>query len=125
MEKKKYIFLKNISPKNILLILFILAAVYYFHLFWPQLNVLVTPDFGSSDIWHGHMPLKYFLAESLKNHSFPFWSKDLGTGYPLLAQGHLGTFNILNIVIYYCFSFPLASNLFFFINTLICLLGLN
>ncbi len=85
-------------------------------------KTLVTPDFGLSDLWHHHIPLKYFLFKSINSQSWPFWSKDLGFGLPILAQGEIGTFSIFNLFYFFC-PFTLAFNLSYLLAILISLSG--
>ncbi len=70
-----------------------------------------TPDFGHSDIWHFNFALKFFLSETLKKGYFPLWSKDLGTGFPLLGEGQTGIFNLYNLLAFRFLDPVLAFNL--------------
>ncbi len=74
-----------------------------------------TADFGHSDIWHFNFALKFFLSQALKQGYLPFWSKDLGMGYPLLGEGQIGMFNIFNLVLFKFFDPVTAFNLSFLI----------
>lgn len=74
-----------------------------------------TMDFGHSDIWHFNFPLKFFLAETLKSGFLPLWSKNLGTGFPLLAEGQIGLFNPFNFFLFKFFDPVTAFNLSFLI----------
>ncbi|MBI3559116.1 hypothetical protein HY085_01855 [Candidatus Gottesmanbacteria bacterium] len=74
-----------------------------------------TADFGHSDIWHFNFALKFFLSQALKQGYLPFWSKDLGMGFPLLGEGQIGIFNIFNLVLFKFLDPVTAFNLSFII----------
>lgn len=100
-------FLRSYWP---LLVLILLTLLYFTKLFFPP-QIFVTPDFGLSDILSLNFPIKSFLSESLKHGAFPLWSKDIGTGFPLLAEGQMGAFNFINLLLFLCFPSWLAFNL--------------
>lgn len=80
-------------------------------LFFPTPKLFATPDYGRSDIWNFNMPLKFFLSESLKRRELPLWNKDIGTGFPVLAEGQIGTFFLPNLILFGFLPFFLAWNL--------------
>lgn len=82
-----------------------------------------TPDFGHSDVWHFNFPLKFLLSVALKNGYFPLWSKDIGTGFPLLGEGQIGMFNLANMIIFRLFNPVLAFNLSLIIIVLTVVTG--
>lgn len=82
-----------------------------------------TPDFGHSDIWHFNFALKFLLSQTLKAGYLPFWSKDIGTGFPLLAEGQTGMFNLYNLIAFKFLSPVLAFNLGFITIFLTAALG--
>lgn len=82
-------------------IIYLLLSIFFFlPLFYPEPHLFVTPDFGKSDIWNFNYPLKNFLSESLKRGELPLWSKDIGAGFPVLAEGQIGTFHPLNLFLF-------------------------
>jgi hypothetical protein len=107
-----------------LLFLLFLIVVFNYRLFYPSLSFFSNPDFGHSDLLHGFYPLKLFLAESLKNGSIHFWSKDMGSGYPVFADGQIGTFAIINLVAFTIFSFVTALNVVYLFSFLIAGIGM-
>ena len=83
--------------------------------------MLVTPDYGLSDIWNFNYPLKNLLSESLKQGKIPLWTDMIGNGYPIMAEGQIGTFSPINLVIFGLFPMPqafTAALIFVFITTL-------
>lgn len=72
-----------------------------------------TPDIGHSDIWHFNFSLKYLLGTALHQGYLPLWSKDLGTGFPLLGEGQVGMLNFINLILFRLFDPVTAFNLGF------------
>ncbi len=62
-------------------------------------KVLFTPDFGESDAYHFNFAMKYYLADSLKHNTIPFWTELIQGGYPLLSEGQIGAFYIPNVLL--------------------------
>ncbi len=87
------------------------VAIFFHQLFYPKLQLIYTPDFGSSDIFHFNYSLKDFLSQSLKKNQFPLWSQDLNSGFPVLAEGQIGTFNFSNLLLFKFLPTPIAFNL--------------
>jgi len=58
--------------------------------------MLVTPDYGLSDVWNFNYPLKNLLSESLKQGKIPFWTDMIGNGFPIAAEGQIGAFSPIN-----------------------------
>lgn len=92
-------------------ILLVVIFLFFANLFIPKLQTFVTPDFGQSDIFQLNVPLKFFLAENLKNNQLPLWNPYIANGFPALAEGQTGTFFILNLILFKFLPFPLAFNL--------------
>lgn len=107
----------------VVLLILILCFLFFSRLFYPKPSLFYTPDFGQSDIWNFNYPIKNFLAQSLKSGQLPFWSKDVGTGFPFLAEGQIGTFNIFNLILFYIFPAWLAWNLSYLIIFFAAFLG--
>ncbi len=83
-----------------------------------------NPDYGRSDIWHFNLPLKFFFSQALKDGYFPFWAKDVGTGFPLLAEGQVGMFSIYNLIAFKFLDPILAFNLGFLVTILTAASGM-
>lgn len=86
----------------------------------------MIPDFGESDVVHLNIPLKEILSASLKNNSFPLWTPLLASGFPILAEGQIGTFYLPNLFFFRFFPTVVAYNmnlvLAFLLSGLGCLL---
>lgn len=70
--------------------------------------MIVTPDYGLSDIWHFNYPLKNLLSESLKHGKLPLWTDLIGNGFPIAAEGQIGAFSPLNWIIFGLLPMPTA-----------------
>ena len=105
-------FMKRFLPDSAaLLILFCLVAVFFARLFYPTQQLLVTPDFGRSDAWHFSMPTKFALSESIKRGELPLWRSDIGTGFPLFAEGQTGSLYLPNLVLFRYLDWVTAYNI--------------
>lgn len=94
------------------ILLIIIFTLFFFHqLFYPKIQLIYTPDFGSSDIFHFNYSLKDFLSQSLKKGEWPLWTDYINSGFPVLAEGQIGTFNISNLILYKFLPTYLAFNL--------------
>ncbi|GEM_PF-5465638 len=70
--------------------------------------MLITPDYGLSDIWNFNYPLKNLLSESLKQGKIPLWTDMIGNGFPIGAEGQIGTFSPFNWLVFGLFPMPQA-----------------
>lgn len=98
------------------LFFFILLIILFGKLFYPHLSLFVTPDFGESDILNFNYPLKDFLSQSLKRYELPLWSKDLNTGFPLLAEGQIGALYLPNLLLFFFLPTTIAFNLSYILH---------
>lgn len=94
-----------------ILTIILIIGFFFLRLFIPDQQIFVTPDFGQSDIFQLNLPAKYSLSQSLKNNELPLWNKNIGNGFPQFAEGQIGTFNILNLVVFKFLPFPLSYNI--------------
>ncbi len=81
--------------------------------FWQGLftnSIIVLGDFTGSDLLDLHLPYKYALRDSYMHGAVPLWSRYLGTGYPLLAEGQSGPLYPPNILLSFIEPF-LALNI--------------
>ncbi|MBI3366657.1 hypothetical protein HY041_03460, partial [Candidatus Roizmanbacteria bacterium] len=83
-------------------------------------KLLFTPDFGESDSYHFNLSLKYFLSDSLKKNSIPFWTNSLSGGYPLFSESQIGSLFLPNIIFLKFLHFTDGYTLLF-IFAFICL----
>ncbi len=99
-------------------------VLFFLPLFWPTQQLLVTPDFGKSDSWHFSFATKYALWESLHEGKLPLWSDKIGDGFPLFAEGQIGTFFLPNLILFTFVGDPvLAYNLSLVVTVLILAWG--
>src|SRR4030043_244974 len=99
---------KHLFPVSIVILVFF---IFFSRLFYPEPHLFFTPDFGRSDIWNFNYPLKDFLSESLKNGELPFWNKNIGTGFPVFAEGQVGALYLPNLILFGLLPTWLAWNI--------------
>src|SRR3989344_4136260 len=99
--------------RNLLPVVVILAivAAFFWRLFFPTPSLLYTVEIIGSDIWNVYYPMKHFLSDSLKSGQLPFWAKDIGTGFPLFAEGQVGALYLPNLILFFLFPPWMAWNL--------------
>jgi len=84
--------------------------VFFSRLFWPVPKLIVTPDFGRSDAWHSSFSAKFFLSESLARGNLPLWNPYIGGGYPMHAEGLVGSLFLPNLILFRFFNVVTAYN---------------
>ena len=89
----------------------VFSFLFFSRFFSPKPQLLFTPDFRSSDIFHFNYALKDYLSVSLKANQLPLWSDKIGGGMPVLAEGQIGAFNFFNLVFFRLLPVWLAFNL--------------
>ena len=100
-----------------------LLSVFFIRLFYPGSSLFMIPDFGESDVLHLNLPLKQILSESLKSGYFPLWTNLLGNGFPLLAEGQIGTFYLPNLILFRFMPLIPAYNLNLLISFFLAFTG--
>jgi len=85
--------------------------------------MLVTPDYGLSDVWNFNYPLKNLLSESLKQGKIPFWTDMIGNGFPIAAEGQIGAFSPINWLVFGLFPMPQAFTIAILLTFLITFSG--
>lgn len=103
--------MQRIKKSIPLIILAGLIIIFFFRLFYPSLSLFMIPDFGESDVLHLNLPFKYILSQSLQNHEWPLWTPYLANGFPLLAEGQIGTFYLPNLLLFRFLPLVTAYNL--------------
>jgi len=96
------------------LALFIICLVSFAalsHLFLPELKLIATPEFEASDATQLSYASKFWYGQKIKAHELPMWSKDIGSGFPVLGEGQTGIFYLPNIVLFTLLPIPLAYNI--------------
>jgi hypothetical protein len=94
----------------------ILSLLFLRRLFFPELSLIVTPDFGISDSWNYNISMKFYLWENIRNFHIPVWTNLIGNGTPLLGEGQIGIFFLPNLLLAF-----LLGNFAFYYNLLILL----
>ena len=89
----------------------ILVVAFFFRFFFPEPQLLVTPDFGRSDSWHFSVITKFLLGKSLHQGELPLWSSTMGAGFPLIGEGQIGAFYLPNLIFFRLFDPVGAYNL--------------
>lgn len=77
----------------------LVVVIFFFRLFWPVPQLIVTPDFGQFDSL-ANFSAKYVLSQSLEQNTFPFWLSGWHGGFPLFANAGVGTVFAPNLVLY-------------------------
>ena len=86
--------------------------------FYPKLFML-KGAWLQSDYREQHFPWANHLSESLKEGRIPFWTDEIESGFPLVAEGQIAAFYVPNLIFYYflpirqAYSFNLIFHLFF------------
>lgn len=88
-----------------------LVMAFFSRLFWPTQTLIMTQDFGRSDIWHAGLPYRYFLWESLQNKTLPLWNPYQGGGFPVFSESLSGALFIPNTILFTFLDFVTAYNL--------------
>src|SRR3989344_6879798 len=112
--------IRNLLP---IAIITIIILSFFSRLFYPEERLFITPDFGGSDIFDLNLPAKYSLSESLKNNQLPLWNKDIGAGFPQLAEGQIGALNMYNLVAFKFIPFPYSYNISYIVIFFTAALG--
>lgn len=104
--------------------LFLFIIIFFLRLFYPESSLFMIPDFGESDVLHLNLPLKITLSASLKSHQWPLWTSLIGNGFPLLAEGQIGTFYLPNLIMFRFFDPIFAYNTNLVISYVIAAFGM-
>jgi len=124
-----FIQVRNFVTKNkhhtFVALLELIIVIYFFReLFWPEPKIFFTPELtGRSDILNFFYPIKKLLSDSLKEGGLPLWSKYAAGGYPVFAEGQIGTFNLTNVILFGTLPTLFALNLSYVIIFLTSFFG--
>lgn len=80
-------------------IIILLVSAFFFRLFWPTPQIIITPDFGQSDAVSA-ISTKFFYSTQLSQHRIPLWTSLIGGGYPIFALGTMATFFLPNLILF-------------------------
>ncbi len=105
------------------LLIGVIVLAFFARMFYPDLAVFITPEFGQSDLFHLNYPMKFFLSDSLAQGHLPLWNDYIGTGFPQLAEGQIGALNMTNLLLYTFIPFPYVINVAYVVMFLTAALG--
>ena len=88
-----------------------IAAALLFAPAWLTSSIIYVGDYTGSDLLDMNLPLRFLAAQAVKEGSLPFWSPEIGCGFPLLAEGQAGVFYPSTLPLFLLFSVTWASNL--------------
>lgn len=57
-----------------------------------------TPAVGTNDYMDTNIPFRQFYNNKINQGKLPIWSKDISSGYPILAEGQIQALNPLNLL---------------------------
>ena len=77
----------------------LLSIVYFSKIIFNSF-IPFSSNYYLSDILDLNLPFKSLLADFLQNNSLPLWSNEIATGYPVFAEGQIGSLYPLNILLY-------------------------
>lgn len=75
---------------------------------WPLISLRAS-FLGGDNLVQFYPWMKAYSA-AIKNFTFPFWTGQIQSGFPLAAEGQTGVFYPLNILIFYLLPFNFAFN---------------
>lgn len=101
-------------------IITVLVVAFFFRLFWPTPQVIITPDFGQSDAVSSFSMKQYYSAQ-LSEHRIPLWTSLIGGGYPIFALGTMATFFLPNLIFFTFLSPVMAYNVVLVLS--LCIMG--
>jgi hypothetical protein len=87
----------------------LIVFLFFFRLFFPTPQLIVTPDFGQSDATSG-FATKVWYANALSGGRIPLWTSLVSGGYPKFAEGEMGALYPPNIVISTLLPAPYVYN---------------
>ncbi|MDP8297931.1 MAG: hypothetical protein RAP41_07125 [Candidatus Orphnella occulta] len=72
--------------------------------------IFMRAGFLAGDSLVQFYPWSEVYSEAIKRFSFPFWCEYFHSGFPLMAEGQVGGFYPLNILMYFLLPFKIAYN---------------
>lgn len=92
--------------KHLGFIIFLVAIIF---IFLGKL-IFMKASFLNGDYLQQFYPWSKIYSEAIKNFSFPFWIRYVNSGFPLMAEGQIGGFYPLNIILFFLLPFNIAYN---------------
>ena len=103
----------KIKNKAYIFIAFITISIFFYPLFFSGQTLYFR------DIHAIFYPMKYFLAQSLKSGSIPFWCPLYFCGSPFMSDIQSGVFYLPSLI-FLVFSYPLSFNLYIVFHIFLC-----
>ena len=103
----------TIRNKVYIFIAFITALIFFHPLFFADQTLYFR------DIQSIFYPMKYFLAQSLRSGSIPFWCPMYFSGAPFMSDIQTGVFYLPSLI-FLMLSYPLSFNLYVVFHVLLC-----
>ena len=72
--------------------------------------IFMKGAFLNGDYAEQFYPWSMVYSEAIKNLQFPFWTRYFHSGFPLMAEGQVGGFYPLHIVMFFLLPFKVAYN---------------
>ncbi|MBN1405133.1 MAG: hypothetical protein JW946_01285, partial [Candidatus Omnitrophica bacterium] len=92
--------------KHLFFIIFFAAIVFIF----LGKIIFMKEFFILGDYSLQHYPWSEAYSAAIKHFHFPFWCRYFHSGFPLMAEGQIGGFYPLNIIMFFVLPFKLAYN---------------
>ena len=103
----------KIKNKAYIFIAFITVLIFFYPLLFSGQTLYFR------DIHAIFYPMKYFLAQSLKSGSIPFWCPLYFCGAPFMSDIQSGVFYLPSLI-FLIFSYPLSFNLYIVFHIFLC-----
>lgn len=86
--------------------------------------IILKNTFIVGDYYLQFLPWSKIYAESIKNFMLPWWTPLIHCGFPLVAEGQIGAFYPLNLLLFFVLPFKVAYNYSFVIHLIIAALSI-
>jgi len=103
----------KIGNKAYIFIAFITVLFFFYPIIFSEQTLYFR------DIQAIFYPIKYFLAQSLKSGSIPFWCPLYFCGAPFMSDIQTGVFYLPSLI-FLIFSYPLSFNLYIVFHMFLC-----
>lgn len=91
---------------NLIFIIAFSAAIFIF----LHSLIFMRASFLAGDSFVQFYPWFKCYSEAIKNFTFPYWINSMGSGFPLMAEGQIGGFYPLNMILFFALPFNIAYN---------------
>jgi|GEM_PF-6873036 len=98
--------------------------IFFRKLFFPQQQLIITPEWSGGDSVVLQLPWKKSLCDNFKKGEIALWNKNMGFGWPLLAESEVGALNPINLLTCLASDYKTAYNLQFIAHIFIFQIGM-